>query len=139
MVKLLRDQNLRLTLTYIQLSWIIQRFCCLNVAFIFFFYQESCPTRSEVEALKLHLCEAGKLASETATYLKTELVEIKSQSLTDREGILNLVKDIQARVTRLMQRYSEEVEEFQKNLEEVMQSRDAEIESLKKVGQSVFV
>lgn len=92
----------------------------------------------EVEALRFHLTEAGKLANETAIYLKTELVEMKSQSLTDKETILGLVKDIQIRVSQLTKRYSEEVEAFQKNLDEIMESRDSEIKSLKNVSKKYF-
>lgn len=89
--------------------------------------------KDKVETLKFHLSEVGKFVNETAIYLKTELVEIKSQSITDRERILKLVKDIQGRVSQLTQHYSEEVEAFHRKLAEVMESRESEIQSLKNV------
>lgn len=76
---------------------------------------------------------ASKLVNETAAQLKVELCEIKNTSNNDKEVILRLAKDIQCHVTGITKRYSEEIENLHRKLEEIVQSGTRETKVLELV------
>ena len=86
-----------------------------------------------MEVLRYHLTAAGRLANEAAIYLKSELVEMKTKSLSDRDTILALVKDIQTHVSQLTRGYSEEIEALHKKIENLIESNEFKIQSLNQV------
>lgn len=95
--------------------------------------------RTEVEVLRYHLTEAGKLANEAAIYLKTELVEMRIKSLSDREEILALVKDIQTHIAQLTKGYSEEIDALHKKIESVIEANDLKVQTLNQVRSLVIL